>query len=396
MEILHDTHQGVSAMKAKARAYVWWPNLDKDIEDMCKACQSCGLHQHRPQTVVPGAWPVPSRRWSRLHLDHAGPFQGHIFLLVVDAYSHWLEVVSVPSTSAENVIQKLRISFATHGLPDLLVTDNASAFTSDIFQDFCAKNGIRHVTTAPGHPSSNGLVERAVQTFKQSLRKVVQGDWVARLASFLLQQHSTPHSSTGVSPAELLMNRRIKTHLDCFRPSYVGRCEIDQDVTLSSREEGGRAPRTIALGDSVWASTFCNKPKWFLAVVTSVVGPRSFMVKSFATGKLYKRHLDHLVHSVCVPTGGLTDALPLPDEVLPSVSGPAAAPEPSQTSASPEETAVASPGVAGHQPRSPALPEPDLSTESLTDCTAESGTVQSTAGLRRSSRRSRPVDRLNL
>ena len=185
------------------------------------------------------------------------------------------------------------------------------------------------------------------------------------------------------------MNRRIKTHLDCFRPTYVGRCEIDQD--------GGRAPRTIAVGDSVWASTFCNKPKWFLAVVTSVVGPRSFMVKSCATGKLYKRHLDHLVHSsVCVPTGGLTHALPLPDEVLPSVSGPAAALEPSQTSASPEETAVASPGVAGHQPRSPALPEPDLSTESLTDCTAESGTVQSTAGLRRSSRRSRPVDRLNL
>ena len=76
------------------------------------------------------------------------------------------------------------------------------------------------------------------------------------------------------------------------------------------------------------------------------------MVKSFATGKLYKRHLDHLVHSICVPTGGLMHALPLPDEVLPSVSGPAAALEPSQTSASPEETAVASPGVAGHQPRS--------------------------------------------
>jgi len=75
-------------------------------------------------------------------VDHAGPFQGHIFLLVVDAYSHWLEVVSVPSTSAENVIQKLHILFATHGLPDFLVSDNPSAFTSDVFQDFCAKNGI--------------------------------------------------------------------------------------------------------------------------------------------------------------------------------------------------------------------------------------------------------------
>ena len=67
--------------------------------------------------------------------------------------------------------------FATHGLPDLLVSDNASAFTSEDFQVFCARNGTRHVTTAPGHPSSNGLVERSVQTFKLSLQKIVQGDW---------------------------------------------------------------------------------------------------------------------------------------------------------------------------------------------------------------------------
>jgi len=58
LDILHDTHQGISATKAKARAYVWWPVMDRDIEGMCKACQSCGLHQHRPQTVTPGAWPV--------------------------------------------------------------------------------------------------------------------------------------------------------------------------------------------------------------------------------------------------------------------------------------------------------------------------------------------------
>ena len=80
------------------------------------------------------------------------------------------------------------------------------------------------MTTAPGHPSSNGLVERSVQTFKLSLQKIVQGDWGARLACFLLQQHSTPHASTGVSPAELLFKRHIKTHLDCFRPDFVGRC----------------------------------------------------------------------------------------------------------------------------------------------------------------------------
>ena len=160
----------------------------------------------------------------------------------MDAYSHWLEVVSVASTSSDCAIQKLRILFATHGLPDLLVSDNA-------------KNGIRHVTAAPGHPSTNGLVERAVQTFKLSLQKIVQGDWTARLARFLLQQHSTTHTSTGVSPAELLMKRRIKTHLGCLCPDFVGRCQVKQDISLSNREAGATRIRVVNVGDFVWATT---------------------------------------------------------------------------------------------------------------------------------------------
>ena len=59
--------------------------------------------------------------------------------------------------------------FATHGLPEMLVTDNASYFTSQEFQDFAKLNGIRHVTSAPYHPAPNGLAERAVQTVTKLL-----------------------------------------------------------------------------------------------------------------------------------------------------------------------------------------------------------------------------------
>ena len=260
LKLLHDTHQGIAATKAKARSYVWWPNLDKDIELMCKSCRSCDFNQHTPAKATPSAWPVPERPWSRLHLDHAGPFQGHIFLLVVDAYSHWLEVMSVASTSAECVIPKLRILFATHGLPDLLVSDNATAFTSELFQTFCANNYIRHITVAPGHPSSNGLVERAVQTFKRSLQKIVRGDWITRLARFLLQQHSTPHSSTGVSPAELLMKRRIKTHLDCLRPDYVGQSQKTKLMFSETGKGGVNLPEQLLLGIQCWLKPLATTP----------------------------------------------------------------------------------------------------------------------------------------
>lgn len=81
---------------------------------------------------------------------------GHTFLVIVDAYSKWNETHIVSSTSTEATIAVLRTVFA---LPDTVVSDNGSGFTSS---DFLASNGIRHTRTSPYHPSSNGLAERAV------------------------------------------------------------------------------------------------------------------------------------------------------------------------------------------------------------------------------------------
>ena len=74
--------------------------------------------------------------------------------------------------SSEKTIETLRSVFATHGLPQMLVTDNGPAFTSNEFRKFTQKNGIKHVTSAPYHPSSNGQAERAVQTVKQGLKRM--------------------------------------------------------------------------------------------------------------------------------------------------------------------------------------------------------------------------------
>ncbi|RXN06429.1 Transposon Tf2-11 poly [Labeo rohita] len=92
--------------------------------------------------------------------------------------------------------------------------------TSSEFQEFADRNGIRHVTTAPYHPSSNGQAERMVQTTKEALSRITKGEWQTRLARFLLSQHITPNSSTGKSPAELLMNRQLTTALDRLHPDH--------------------------------------------------------------------------------------------------------------------------------------------------------------------------------
>ena len=102
LEELHDTHPGCTRMKALARSYVWWPKMDTDIEDMVKKCQICQESRPSPPTAPLHPWEWPSQPWSRLHLDFAGPFLEHNYLVLVDAYSKWIDVQVMSSiTSAK-------------------------------------------------------------------------------------------------------------------------------------------------------------------------------------------------------------------------------------------------------------------------------------------------------
>ena len=138
----------------------------------------------------------------RLHIDHIGPFLGKYFLVVVDAHSKWIKVVTVPSTSTQHTIRQLRLMLATYGLPKIIVSDNATGFTSAEFQEFVTRNRIRHITSAPYHPATNGLAERAVQTFKNAMRKDTPTDSDTAVAQFLFHYRNTPHSTTGATEKE--------------------------------------------------------------------------------------------------------------------------------------------------------------------------------------------------
>ena len=124
-----------------------------------------------------------------------------------------MEVVRMTSTTSENTINVLRTLFSSHGIPNYLVSDNAAQFTEAEFQTFLKKNGIKHILSAPYHPSSNGEAERAVRTFKTAMKtmKEEKGTLSEKIARFLLKHHTTPHTSTKRTPAELFVGRRLRT-----------------------------------------------------------------------------------------------------------------------------------------------------------------------------------------
>ena len=218
-EELHENHPGICRMKALARSYVWWLHLDAELEQKVCQCSPCQENRKSPPEAPLNPWEWPHKPWVRLHLDCADPFLGKMFLIVIDAHSKWIEAFPMNTSTSSATIEKLKIAFATHGLPEIVVTDNGSNFTSEEFEDFLKQNGIRHIRTAPYNPASNGLAEKAVQTFKEGLKKMNGGSVETRVSRFLARYRITPQTSTGVSPAELLLGRKPRSRLENWKES---------------------------------------------------------------------------------------------------------------------------------------------------------------------------------
>ena len=109
-----------------------------------------------------------------------------------------MDVPVTSSSSATVTIESLRQTFATHGLPDCVVSDNATAFTGKEFHQFMNINGIKHLFTAPYHAHSNGLAERAVQTFKQGIKRQGEKDSIqTRVSRFLCKYRLTHRNIPG-------------------------------------------------------------------------------------------------------------------------------------------------------------------------------------------------------
>ena len=163
--------------------------------------------------------------------------KGVHYLVIVDYYSRYPEVVKLSSTTSTAVIAAMKPIFARHGLPEVLRTDNGPQYSSTEMTDFLSSHNITHTTSSPHYPQSNGMAEKCVQTVKQLLKQ--SNDFNIALLNY----RATPLPWCNHSPTELLMGRCIRTMLpqttEQLTPqwSYLHHfCERDKEIKSDRRE----------------------------------------------------------------------------------------------------------------------------------------------------------------
>lgn len=210
LEKIHEGHQGIQRCLMRVKSSVWWPGIANHITQRVQNCSTCAREASiRREPLM--TTPLPDYPWQVLGSD-LFQVKGDHYLLVVDYFSRYPEVVKLTSTTSAAVITALKAIFSRHGIPEVIRSDNGPQYASQEFLEFSNSYGFHLLTSSPRYPQSNGQAERTVQTVKQMLKKQLEersGDpYMA-----LLNYRATPLPWCNLSPTELLMGRRVRTLL---------------------------------------------------------------------------------------------------------------------------------------------------------------------------------------
>ncbi|XP_037931195.1 uncharacterized protein K02A2.6-like [Teleopsis dalmanni] len=246
IENLHTSHLGMVKMKGIARSFIYWPGIDKDIENMANECDG-----------------------------------------------KWLEVKITKSTTAADTISLLDDVFAAFGVPLMVVSDNGTNFTSVEFNDFLTTVGVKyHKYLAPYHPATNGQAERSVKTIKNALKTMgTTSKYLKKnLNEFLRQYKNAPQSTTGCSPAQLFLRRHLRTRIDLIRPEEIAKKVKDKQYLQC---QSGNGCREFAPRQSVYFLSGSSRThKWLRRTINTRLGDLPYEI--LFNEKEVKRHVNQI------------------------------------------------------------------------------------------------------
>jgi len=311
-------------MMQLARRYFYWPAMHADIEKYVKNCKHCAETAPNPTKEPLHPWPESKSSWDRIHMDFTGPIHGQWLLIIVDSYSRFTDAEWFSTITATATCKYLRRLFSRYGPPKVVVSDNGTQFTANEFAQLCTNFNITHLRSPPGHPQSNGLAERMVNTLKRSLELQIPSQRETKLNQFLYTYNYTPCEATPdqKSPAEMFFNRKFRTPLDIFistdKPkSTLSRQQIKMKTQFDTHH--GAKARCFLPGQKVMVQLVNGRR--VPGEIVNCTG--SAIARVRVVNGIIKRHFNRIWNRAVSPSKMIDE---INEDLLPTVHNPKADP----------------------------------------------------------------------
>ncbi len=298
LQQIHHGHMGMDKCKERARDILFWPGMNRQIEETVSKCTICmeTRRANAKEPMIPHE--VPDRPWQVIATD-LFLLDGETYVVVVDYYSRYFEIERLQSTTSTSLIRKTKAVFSRHGIPEKVISDNGPQYTSAEYALFAQHWGFQHITSSPYYPQSNGLAEKYVQIAKSLLMKAKKDGKDPYIS--LLEYRNTPVDGTA-SPSQLLMSRRLCAIIPSTRkqlrpktisPRMVRTGRRQQQLKQTSNYDRHATPLPPLMeGENVRIQ---KNGTWQPAIVTGTADtPRAYHVQTEDGGQ-YTRNRRHLL-----------------------------------------------------------------------------------------------------
>ena len=288
---LHEGHLSASKVQENAKQHMYWTGIDADIEDYTKRCQEC---IKRSQVAKEPLQPhdIPEGPWRKLGINYF-TFDGNSYVLICDYFSKFSFLYRA-KTSFWSLRNRLIDLFSIEGYPDEIVSDNGPPFQSKEFAKFLSGLGIKHTTSSPGYPRSNGFIEWHIQMVKNMLSKSSN----TRSFQKVLADLRTTHIGMGLpSPAEILHGRNLTTRAQAEIDIKAIRSVLQErqlKMTLDhNTSRRARKARPLVVDERCHVLGPGNK--WIDTFVAGITDSgRSYETQVEATGGQLMRNCSHI------------------------------------------------------------------------------------------------------
>uniref|UniRef100_A0A087YSQ8 Gypsy retrotransposon integrase-like protein 1 n=1 Tax=Poecilia formosa TaxID=48698 RepID=A0A087YSQ8_POEFO len=238
LSLAHDAnlagHCGVKKTYHRVLRNFFWPGLKSDVVNYCRSCHTCQLVGKPNKPISPAPLhpiPVLGEPFERVLLDCVGPLpktkSGYQYILtIMCAATRFLEAIPLRTLKTKNIVKALTKFFSTFGLPKVFQTDQGTNFMSKVFAQVMNELKMKHQTSTPYHPESQGALERFHQTLKTMLRKYCLESgksWDEGLPLLLFAVRETIQESLGFSPAALVFGHTVRDPLKLVKEKWLSK-----------------------------------------------------------------------------------------------------------------------------------------------------------------------------